>query len=543
MKNIKFNLSRKKVIILLFTLFVSFNCFSQDDEKLKLDKAYELASNGKYDEAIALYSDLIDIYFYSKKYAFSASNYFLYEQRAFAKLKKSQIERIKQNNSLVEFYKIRMSALADLNNYLKNTDDLNKGQIKSVITAHNNKALILSSMNCYNLARAELEISRKLDENEFIKSGKKEILKEYEIDEQEWLKSCKKKFPGINYGVLVLENTGNLIYFGEINDGKPINKGELFTIYYDAYFSGTNTTEGWLNLQFDNVKIHLTDGNIFEGKYYINKEIEGKMTYPDGAVFTGSFFTSGGYKKNKGTMVYKDGSSFKGFFNEKDGTEVVNGLTTLSNGDRFITIYHYDRGTYVAYQFANGAIYIGYMDFQEKFHSTGQYIDVSFFYDKANNIVLDGEFKNGKLIKKFEPDKSKWENIGKDRITIDKDEDKWIKKAEKLIYFSNNEEKLFQIQKILGFLKNEKKMAYAFYLYAKGSYMDLLRDAEQKKTDVYSRQSYPGKIVAYYWQVTEALLRWEAYPNEPYREKIKEAENFRDELKVLIKKEGKEEIF
>jgi hypothetical protein len=116
---------------------------------------------------------------------------------------------------------------------------------------------------------------------------------------------------------------GKTYYCGQIANGKKHRQGLYIDRLHHVEYKGE-----WMN---DNIHGFGTIRNYFSnfsftGKFEHNNMIEGKMTWPDGSVYTGFFENN--TMNGLGKIVWPNGSKYEGNF--KDGNITGSGVYTKS---------------------------------------------------------------------------------------------------------------------------------------------------------------------------------------------------------------------
>ena len=241
------------------------------------------------------------------------------------------------------------------------------------------------------------------------------------------------------------------VYFGEINDGKPIGVGELFfkngTKYQGPFDNGIRKGEG---------KMTFADGTIYQGKFDDDHMTFGSARTLDGRGFTGEWyddfngygttiwqdgvtkyegewqnFRSHGYGKmyysdgtryegewqngqrSYGTFYFKDGSTYKGEW--KDDDIEGDGIYTFPNGEQLEGSFGYSEWGDEGYKldrirgkttYQDGSKYEGGLKFGERkgngtmYYSDGSRYEGEWYFDRRDGYgtmyYSDGSRYEGK---------------------------------------------------------------------------------------------------------------------------------------------------
>ena len=223
----------------------------------------------------------------------------------------------------------------------------------------------------------------------------------------------------------IYDEDGNLLYEGEMKDGKFHGRGTLYFNDGDKYIG-----------QFEK--------DVFHG--------QGTIYYTNGNIYEGQF--QDGVQHGNGTEYYANGDKYVGQFEYSN----INGIGEYfyANGDRYRGECKYgSRNGYGTLYFANGNKYEGHFEHDE-FHGQGTY-----YYADGGKYV--GEFKEGNKHgqgTRYWPDGDKY--IGQ------WEDDK--KQGQGTYYFAN-------LNKYEGQWKNDKRHGIGTFYWNNGNkYMGLWKN-------------------------------------------------------------------
>ena len=179
----------------------------------------------------------------------------------------------------------------------------------------------------------------------------------------------------------IYDEDGNLLYEGEMKDGKFHGQGTLYDANGDKYvgqfkkdvFHGIGT-------------LNYANGNKYEGQFEDGVQHgNGTKYFANGDKYVGQFEYS--IIKGTGIYFYANGDKYEGECNH--GSRHGQGILYLANGDKYEGKFEHDdlNGKGTLY-FANGSKYIG------SFKDGEQHGEGTLYFTNDNKYV--GGFKNGK---------------------------------------------------------------------------------------------------------------------------------------------------